>query len=156
MLGAFRVFFVGIVFPINPIIGLLKGISNAVYISLKVPLQFSFAILKGMTGCCRGLCSCLHVLRPDTAIKIVKAGTKINNRATAGGITAPLKTFIVMCQWVWKIFRSIFFVGLGKIGTYLTSHTQTIYRLYILKHKDQLLKIVVMTFVIFLLLAIVI
>ncbi len=141
ILGAFRVFFVGIIFPINPIIGLFRGLSNAVYISLKVPLQFAFAILKGMGGFCRGMCSCCKAFRPDTAIRMVKTGSQISKSATSGGITAPIKAFITMCQWIWRIFRSIFLVGLAKIGTYLTSHTQTIYRLYILKHRDRLLAI---------------
>ena len=55
---------------------------------------------------------------------------------------------------MWNIFRSIFIVGLGKMGSYLTSHTESIYRLYFIKHKELIVKVLIGIFLFVVLLSV--
>jgi hypothetical protein len=128
----FRVFFLSIIFPLNPFIGLVRGLGNAVVLSIRVPLQFITAILTGIMGFVRGVCSCCT--RPNAAIQVAKAGSRLQ----PSSFMKPFKFFFATCQWGWSIFRNIFLVGLGKMGTWLTSHTQTILRFYVYPYRDRL------------------
>ena len=141
-MSAFRLIFLPLFVSLTPVIRGLQGIFNGVVIMMKPLFTFFYTLVKGCYSLIRSLCSCCKSAKDAARIgaSIGKAGTKVPS-------TSFVRLIYSTCKWMWNIFRSIFIVGLGKMGSYLASHTESIYRLYFVKHKETIVKILLGIFV---------
>ena len=142
VMSAFRLIFLPLFVSLTPVIRGLQGIFNGVVIMMKPLFTFFYTLVKGCYSLIHSLCSCCKSAKDAARIgaSIGKAGTKVPS-------TSFVRLIYSTCKWMWNIFRSIFIVGLGKMGSYLASHTESIYRLYFVKHKETIVKILLGIFV---------
>ena len=141
LMSAFRLIFLPLFVSLTPVIRGMQGIFNGIVLMFKPLFSFLFAIFKACYSLVKSLCSCCKSAKDAARIGagISKAGSKVPSASL-------LKLIYRTCKWMWNIFRSIFIVGFGRMGSYLSSHTESIYRLYFVKHKDLIVKVLIFIF----------
>ena len=141
LMSAFRLIFLPLFVSLTPVIRGMQGIFNGIVLMFKPLFSFLFAFFKACYSLIKSLCSCCKSAKDAARIGagISKAGSKVPSASL-------LKLIYRTCKWMWNIFRSIFIVGFGRMGSYLSSHTESIYRLYFVKHKDLIVKVLIFIF----------
>ena len=149
VMSAFRLMFLPLFVSLTPVIRGLQGIFNGMVLMLKPMFTFFYTLCKGCYSLIRSLCSCCK-----SAKDVARLGSSIGQAGSKVPSTSFVRLIYRTCKWMWNIFRSIFIVGLGKMGSYLTSHTESIYRLYFIKHKELIVKVLIGIFLFVVLLSV--